>query len=100
MPPPPVGRKAEQRALLAVPAEHVDADRESPEYELRRQVALLPEGTDRVDGSITPALWEDRAAEAADDALASSGRRIRQAAEDLEAIAAELEDEADAGDVA
>ncbi len=68
--------------------------KEEVAYELRRQAALLPEGTDRVDGTITPALWEGRAAEAADDALASSVRWIRQAAEDLEEIAAELEDEA------
>ena len=47
-----------------------------------------------MDGSITPPPWEGRAAEAADDALASTVRRVRQAAEDLEKIAAELEDEA------
>lgn len=71
------------------------AHKEQLAYELRQQATLLPEGTDRVAGAITPGLWEGRAAEAAGDALATTARRVRLAADDLEQVAVELEVEAD-----
>lgn len=71
------------------------AHKEQLAYELRQQVALLPEGPDQVAGAITQALWEGRAADAAGDALATTARRVRLAADDLEHVAVELEVEAD-----
>ncbi len=71
------------------------AHKEQLAYELRQQATLLPEGTDRLPGAITPGLWEGRAAEAAGDALATTARRVRLAADDLEHVAVELEVEAD-----
>lgn len=62
--------------------------------ELRREADLLPDGSDRLVGAITPDIWEGRAAEAAADALATSAQVVRMAAEDVERVAAELEAEA------
>lgn len=74
--------------------EALAARKEQLADELRREADLLPDGTDHLEGAITPAVWEGQAAVAADDALATSAQVIRMAADDLREVAVELEAEA------